>query len=70
MQNGTRPTRLAPQNGASAMDGLLLGSPALAEDGTIFVANGRNISAVSPNGKILSQVIIGTGAQASLTLVL
>ena len=51
-----------------AMDGPILGTPALAEDGTIFVANGRNLSAVSPDGKILSQVIIGTGAQASLTL--
>ena len=51
-----------------AMDGPILGTSALAESGTIFVANGRNLSAVSPDGNILSQVIIGTGAQASLTL--
>lgn len=30
-----------------AMDGPILGTPALAEDETIFLANGRNLSTVS-----------------------
>jgi eukaryotic-like serine/threonine-protein kinase len=50
------------------LDGQILATPALAEDGTIFVVNGRNLSAVSADGKILSQVLIGSGAQSSPTL--
>jgi outer membrane protein assembly factor BamB len=51
-----------------ALDGPIPATPALAEDGTIFVMHGRFLSAVSPDGKLLSQVIIGTGAQSSPTL--
>jgi outer membrane protein assembly factor BamB len=51
-----------------ALDGPIPATPALAQDGTIFVMHGRFLSAVSPDGKILSQVIIGSGAQSSPTL--
>ena len=51
-----------------ALDGPILATPALAEDGTIFVVNGRNLSAVSADGKLVSQVIIGPGTESSPTL--
>lgn len=50
------------------LDGPIIATPAIAEDGTIFVMHGRFLSTISPDGKILSQVIIGTGAQSSPTL--
>ncbi|HEY1471776.1 MAG TPA: PQQ-binding-like beta-propeller repeat protein [Candidatus Acidoferrum sp.] len=51
-----------------ALDGPIPATPVLAEDGTIFVMHGRFLSAISPDGKVLSQVIIGSGAQSSPTL--
>lgn len=51
-----------------ALDGPILATPVLAEDGTIFVVHGRFLSAISSDGKVLAQVIIGSGAQSSPTI--
>ncbi len=50
------------------LQGPILATPMIAEDGTIFVVSGRYLLEISQEGKALSQVIIGTGAQSSPTL--
>lgn len=51
-----------------ALQGGVLATPVLAQDGTIYVFNGHFLSAISPDGKSLSQVDLEVSGESSPTL--